>query len=70
MTVLIAIDRLNSWVRSDSARSWHSSPRYAIYDWKHHVIERAIKEHRAECRGLYLTLNCRDCGGSGKYIDS
>jgi hypothetical protein len=70
LTILEAIDHLNSWVRSDSARGWHSSPRYAIYDWKHAAIQRAIKDGTARCDAIYLTLNCRDCGGTGKYIDS
>jgi hypothetical protein len=68
VTVLEAIDRLNSWVRSDSARGWWSSPRYATYDWKSHVIERAIAAGTARLSAIHLMLNCRACGGEGIFV--
>jgi hypothetical protein len=70
LTTLEAIDRLNSWVRSDSARGWWSSPRYSIYDWKNAVIEQAIRAGTAECSAIHLSLTCRDCGGTKRYTDS
>lgn len=68
--VYAAIDKLNSWVRSESARGWWSSPRHAIYDWKNHLIETAIRNCLSVNHAIYLTLTCRDCGGTGRYEDS
>lgn len=71
MEQLKAIDCLNSWVRSKGHWDWIcSSPRYAIYDWKREAIKLAIMSGEAEYRAIYLTLNCRDCGGSKRFIDS
>lgn len=66
--LLHAVDALNSWVRSDSAR-WFSSrhPRYAIYDYKTEVIRRAIVNGECTYRWIYLTLHCRTCGGTGIF---
>lgn len=66
--LLHAVDALNSWVRSDSAR-WFSSrhPRYAIYDYKTEVIRRAIVNGECTYRWIYLTLHCRKCGGTGIF---
>lgn len=69
--IATAIDRLNSWVRSDSARRWMSSPRNAVYDWKRHFIEESLNAGRVENpHAIRLSLTCRDCGGSKQYTDS
>ncbi len=69
--IATAIDRLNSWVRSDSARPWFSSPRYAIYDWKRNFIETCILAGRCDnVRAIRLSLTCRDCRGSKRYTNS
>ncbi len=64
------VDRLNSWVRSQGAREWFSSPMRAIYDFKFAIIRRAFIEGRCQHGAIYLSLNCRDCGGSRRYTDS
>ena len=68
VTVIEAVDRLNFWVRSDSARGYWSTPRYAIYDWKAYLIERAIDVGAAKLSAIHLMLNCRACGGDGIYV--
>jgi hypothetical protein len=68
VAVLEAIDRLNSWVRSESARGWWSSPRYAVYDWKNWFIDLAIRVGRAKLSAIHLMLNCRACGGDGIFV--
>lgn len=69
MTLVEAIDRLNSWVRSVSHGAWYwsNSPRMAIYDAKHAIIEQAIRNGLCICEAIRLMVHCRDCGGSGKY---
>jgi hypothetical protein len=69
--VLRSIDALNSWVRSDSHRRFAMhSPKYAIYEWKRLIIREAIAADAAELKAIYLSVTCRDCGGSGRYTDS
>lgn len=70
LEVYSALDSLNSWVRSRSARGWWNSPYRAIYDWKLEAIKAALKDGEATSSWIYLTLHCRDCGGSGRYTDS
>lgn len=70
LSVLESIDHLNSWVRSTSASGWYSSPRRAIYDWKSNALKNAIATGEAESHPIYLSLTCRDCGGSKRYTDS
>lgn len=66
--IATAIDKLNSWVRSNSGRS---SPRWAIYDWKRHFIEESLRAGLVQdMRAIRLSLTCRDCGGSKRYTDS
>lgn len=70
LTPVEAVDRLNSWIRSDSHWGSFSSPRYAIYFWKGHLVSRALAELPDCWRTVHVCLKCRDCGGSGKYVDS
>lgn len=68
--IAMAIDRLNSWARSDSSRRYLSSPVRAIYDWKRHFIEESLRAGRVENpHAIRLTLTCRDCNGSKKYTN-
>jgi hypothetical protein len=67
---LQSVDALNSWVRSKGAREWRRSPRNAIYDWKGEAIRQAFSAGLRDYHAIFLTLNCRDCGGSGRYVDS
>lgn len=69
-SISAAIDKLNSWVRSSSGRRSISSPTYAVYDWKLEWIRRAIAAETTQIRAIYLSLTCRDCGGSKRYTDS
>ncbi len=70
MTPVEAVDLLNSWIRSDSHWGSFSSPRYAIYNWKHMLVKKALAEVPDCYRTVHVCLKCRDCGGTGKYIDS
>jgi hypothetical protein len=65
-----ALDRLNTWIRAPKEGLWFSSPWRAIYDWKIELIRDAIASEIATLKPVKLTLNCRDCGGDGKYMDS
>lgn len=67
-----ALDRLNSFVRSDAYRRefYMASPRRAVYEMKRQAILVAHVAGLAEHRRIVITAKCRDCGGSGKYVDS
>lgn len=69
MTPVEAVDRLNSWIRSDSHWGSFSSPRYAIYFWKLYLVSRALADNPDCWRTVHVCLRCRDCGATGKYID-
>ena len=67
----VALDRLNSWVRSKGYWEWsHHGPKYVIYDWKNELIKAAIKNGIATTSAIRLLLTCRDCDGSKRYTDS
>jgi hypothetical protein len=66
-----AIDQLNSWVRSKEYWEWSfSGPKWAVYDWKIALIESALRDGIGNPSAIYLTLKCRDCGGTKQYTDS
>lgn len=67
-----ALDRLNSFVRSEAHRSHYyaASPRRAVYDMKRQAILVAHAAKIAEHRRIVTSAECRDCGGSGRYTDS
>lgn len=66
-----ALDRLNSWVRSESFReSLGGGPREAIYWLKNEAIRALHGYGLTTHRAVYATAKCRDCGGSGRYVDS
>jgi hypothetical protein len=68
---LLAMSRLNSWVRSPSFRSgFYGEPRRAIYFLKRQAIEWADANLRCMHSVVKTKTTCRDCGGDGKYIDS
>jgi|SRR5579872_2930358 len=69
---ILAIDRLNSWVRSESYRKghWHSSPFYAIYWLKGQAIEWADNNLTCQHEHIRAMVVCRGCSGTGKYYDS
>ena len=64
---IAAVDRLNSWVRSKSYG--HSSAKKMVYHMKDQAISAALKAGMARARGIKVVVTCRDCGGSGRYID-
>lgn len=72
LDVLTAIDRLNSWVRSESYRHglWHSTLTRRIYEMKSAAIERAHRELVCTHRLIETLATCRDCGGDGRYVDT
>lgn len=68
--VIAAMSRLNSWVRSESFRHGISGPRAAIYAYKSEIIRHAVDGGcRVEVRRIVSAVKCRDCGGSGRYVD-
>lgn len=69
--VLEAVDRLNSWVRSESfKRGTHwSGVRRHVYQIKRMAIARAQREFVCLHRPHSTLVTCRSCGGSGKYTD-
>lgn len=64
-----AVDRLNSWVRSESyRRAGHaSSPKRAVYWLKHCALEAAHATNLASHKLIAVPVKCRDCGGTGQY---
>ena len=66
---LFAMDRLNSWLRSDSAkRGW--PPTRAVYFLKREAIEWADANLSCFHSSVTTATTCRGCRGTGKYTDS
>lgn len=66
-----ALDRLNGYVRSEAHRdAYLSSPRRAIYEMKRQAIIVATAADLAMHKKVQIAVTCRDCGGSGRYVDS
>ena len=65
----IAIDHLNSWVRTTSGCEAMNSPRRRIYEAKGLALLDATRLLNAEHFALTVPVKCRDCGGSGRYDD-
>lgn len=63
-----AMNVLNSWVRSRDHKGEHVV--FAIYDWKLEIIKRAIRNNETDIFPVFAKTRCRDCGGTGRYIDS
>ena len=69
-TIIAAMSRLNSWVRSESFQHGLGGPRAAIYAYKSEVIRHAVDGGcRVALRLIVSAVKCRDCGGSGRYVD-
>lgn len=62
-----AVDKLNSWVRTPSARTtaWH-----VVYWLKGESIKWANSKGWASHRRVGVDTKCRGCGGTGRYVDS
>lgn len=70
MELFQALDRLNSWVRSDSyRRGAFGLAHHVIYFLKGQAISWAASKNWASHRRVGLDLTCRDCGGCGHYTD-
>ncbi len=67
---LRSLDALNSWVRSSSGRHATASPQRRIYEAKRMALSDATRILGAKHYALTVPAKCRDCGGSGKYVDS
>jgi hypothetical protein len=67
--IIAAMDRLNSWVRSESYRVYaFGGPRRAIYHYKSAMIRYGIDSiGGASVRRIVSSVKCRDCGGTGRY---
>lgn len=68
--IVEALDKLNSWVRSKSYRHGaYSGARRMVYFMKKEVLWHGF-DLKMEHRGIVVAVRCRDCGGSGRYVDS
>lgn len=66
-----AIEVLNSYVRSDSARQpSYSTPTKAIYWLKSEAIRWADQHLTCQHETVRIMVTCRGCSGAGKYVDS
>lgn len=65
---ILALDRLNSWVRSTSYPHLAYGPKAWIYAMKRTVLRLAGEVKLREDRSIVVTVPCRDCGGTGRYI--
>jgi hypothetical protein len=65
-----AVSRLNSWVRSKSAKENWGAPARAIYYLKSRAIEWADMNMVCLHSTVKVRTQCRDCKGTGKYLDS
>jgi hypothetical protein len=66
---MLAMSRLNSWVRSPSFRSF-GGPRNAIYFLKRQALDWADSHFRCLHSTVITLTTCRGCAGTGKYTDS
>jgi hypothetical protein len=68
-TPLLAVDRLNSWVRASDAGEWplRSVIRPVVYWVKTQAILRASKEWTCQFRRVQVIVKCNRCGGDGIY---
>lgn len=68
---LRAVNYLNSYVRSEACRRHLlSKPERAIYHLKRYALEAAQKAGMVSHRRVGVVATCRDCGGTGRYMDS
>ncbi len=63
-----AIALLNSWVRSPSYRD--STAKNFVYNLKNQAVKRVHDDGLSETRTIKVKTTCRQCGGSGEYVDS
>lgn len=70
--VVNAIAALNSFVRSEAfGQSFNQSRlRKSIYAYKNAVLTWHLKNRLANVRCVYTVIKCRDCAGTGRYVDS
>lgn len=67
-SVIAALDRLNSWVRSREGQTF--KPRRAVYWWKRRALEQADAAGLIDdVRFVSTLVSCRTCGGTGVYDD-
>lgn len=69
---LEALDRLNSYVRSPAYRAHYflaNGPRRAVYEMKRTALEVTHAAGIATHRRIVVKVRCRDCGGTGRYVD-
>lgn len=71
--IILAVDALNSWVRSESIKhQWHYSAqafKRSLYFFKKAAIKRAHEEGAVWARGIRTQAQCNRCGGSGIFVD-
>lgn len=67
--MIAALDRLNSWVRSDAYRDWEDrGPKKAIYNCKRRAQTYLSSHYNVQSRYLQLMVKCRRCV-DGIFID-
>ena len=66
-----AMDRLNSWLRSPSAKRAACGSLYrAIYFLKSEAIQWADTNFECFHSAVKVRTKCRECAGTGRYVDS
>lgn len=70
--ILQSLDLLNSYVRSEACRkNWDSwTLRKAVYVYKNEFLRVYAAQWNSKCFVIRSKVQCRDCGGTGRYIDS
>lgn len=68
LKVADAVSKLNAWVKS-ARRGSDWSSKYVVYWLKGLAIQQAQRLGLASHRRIAANVQCRDCGGSGKYED-
>jgi hypothetical protein len=67
---LLAIDRLNSWVRSPQYRGRQiNGPKALVYHLKRQAISHARELRVSDERSVFVEVECRDCSGTGRYTN-
>lgn len=68
--ILRALDLLNSYVRSKACRDdWTWTLGKAVYVYKTEFLRLYAAAWEAACYVIRSQVICRDCGGSGRYVD-
>jgi len=67
-TPILALDRLNSWVRSTSRFGLQGTLKRTIYWTKTHAILDISKIYSIKMRRVMVKTECRKCDGTGVFV--